>query len=355
MSETALSIVPRANGGDIISTQEMKAALTAAKEQYELIGQFIKSIMQEGIDYGTIPGTERIDPKNPSGPKLPNPTLFKPGAEKLIAFFHCHPVFKVRRNENPELGLYAYEFKCVIFTPAGDPVAEGFGSASSWESKYRWRTAQRACPKCKQPAIQSSQYPDKNGGEFGVGSFYCFGKKGGCGAKFLATDPLILDQKLGRIQNPDMADVVNTILKMAKKRAMVDAALALGRCSDFFSQDLEDLVDVPHLPEPRDVTPPKSSKSKPAAPAPVDQVSPAEYFDQTTGEISTTATLKPATPEEEEARAMGLIKAAQNVAMLDALKGPFRALPASVKPRVTQAWTEARKAALEKEPQADHV
>jgi hypothetical protein len=37
--------------------------------------------------------------------------------------------------------------------------------------------------------------------------------------------------------------MVNTILKMAKKRALVDGAIALARCSDIFTQDIEDIVD----------------------------------------------------------------------------------------------------------------
>ena len=44
-----------------------------------------------------------------------------------------------------------------------------------------------------------------------------------------------------RVTNPDPADQVNTILKMAKKRAMVDAALSVGRLSEIFTQDVEDM------------------------------------------------------------------------------------------------------------------
>ena len=41
----------------------------------------------------------------------------------------------------------------------------------------------------------------------------------------------------------DHYDLSNTILKMAKKRAQVDATLTVCACSDIFSQDLEDLPD----------------------------------------------------------------------------------------------------------------
>jgi len=43
-----------------------------------------------------------------------------------------------------------------------------------------------------------------------------------------------------RVPNDDIFSQVNTILKMSKKRAMVDAALSAGRLSDLFTQDMED-------------------------------------------------------------------------------------------------------------------
>jgi hypothetical protein len=45
---------------------------------------------------------------------------------------------------------------------------------------------------------------------------------------------------LYRIPNPDGADVVNTIQKMAQKRALVAATLIATSASEFFTQDVED-------------------------------------------------------------------------------------------------------------------
>ena len=45
---------------------------------------------------------------------------------------------------------------------------------------------------------------------------------------------------LYRIPNPDVADVVNTIQKMAQKRALVAATLIATSASEFFTQDIED-------------------------------------------------------------------------------------------------------------------
>ena len=205
--------------------------LQAEIEQRKLLGQYIDSMMTEGVDYGVIPGTK-------------NKTLLKPGAEKLIDLFRCYPQFTiVDKVENWETGLFHYMFKCeVLVRDSGMLVAEGFGSCSTYEGKYRWRNEDRKCPQCGVAAILKSKYPPKNDPDSPPG-FYCFAKKGGCGAEFAHDDPEIIDQRVGKVQNPDISDQINTVLKMAKKRAVVDAAIALARCSDMFTQDAEDFIE----------------------------------------------------------------------------------------------------------------
>jgi hypothetical protein len=44
---------------------------------------------------------------------------------------------------------------------------------------------------------------------------------------------------LYRVENDDVFSLVNTLLKMAKKRALVDAALSAGRLSEIFTEDQE--------------------------------------------------------------------------------------------------------------------
>jgi len=101
-------------------------------------------------------------------------------------------------------------------------VSEGLGECNSMESKYRWRDSKRRCPSCRAEAII------KGKAEYG-GGWLCFTKKGGCGAKFLDGDESIEGQTTGQVANDDIYSQVNTILKMAKKRALVDAALSAGR------------------------------------------------------------------------------------------------------------------------------
>ena len=51
---------------------------------------------------------------------------------------------------------------------------------------------------------------------------------------------LIEGQPAGEIDNPDLPDLWNTVVKMAEKRARVDAVLAVTGASALFTQDMED-------------------------------------------------------------------------------------------------------------------
>ncbi len=234
---TTTAIVPITPRG--IITAE---ALTVATEQRALLRQYVEKHMIEDTDYGKIPGTDK-------------PTLLKPGAEKLVDLFRCTPKFALLyREEDHERGIYAYTFRVRLYQRDAEAVvAEGFGSANSREGRYRWRNANRKCPKCGAETVFASKHEP---------GFYCWGKKGGCGAKFGPADESITGQTTGRVENDDIATLANTILKMAKKRALVDGAIALARCSDMFTQDVEDFEEhTATTPEPAKAAPPK-----PAAP-----------------------------------------------------------------------------------------
>jgi hypothetical protein len=219
-----------------------REALKAESEQRQLLAEYVRGQMKEGVDYGKIPGTDKD-------------TLLKPGAEKLVDLFRCTPKFHlVKIEEDFEKGHFNYVFRVRLYQRDADAVlAEGFGSANSKEGRYRWREAQRKCPNCQKPTIFASKLEP---------GFYCWAKKGGCGAKYKADEARITSQPAGRVENDDVATLANTILKMAKKRALVDGAIALARCSDMFTQDTEDLerdsgftADEPPLPVP----PPRST------------------------------------------------------------------------------------------------
>ena len=69
-----------------------------------------------------------------------------------------------------------------------------------------------------------------------------------------------------KVDNPDIADTYNTVLKMACKRALVHATINATAASDIFTQDLEDLpqADQPHGDSPSQPDPPKATTHSPA-------------------------------------------------------------------------------------------
>lgn len=203
--------------------------LNKALDERNLIGEYVSKAMVNGTDYGVIPGT---------GEKK---TLLKPGAEKLVELFRCTAKFTFdSKIEDFATPLFHYSIRCrIIHRESGMVIAEGVGSANSKEAKWRWRDASPKCPSCGAEAIKKSKFPPRDNPQ-GVPGWYCFGKIGGCGAQFDHDDDSIAGQKVGRIENDDICTQTNTILKQAKKRSLVDAALALSRCSDLFTQDMDD-------------------------------------------------------------------------------------------------------------------
>lgn len=217
-----------------LTTQNTRLAImpvmdnTTAMMRRQAIIDFTRAVMVKDVDYGTIPGT---------GDK---PTLKKPGAEKLTSLFGLSPRFDIVEKETDWTGrdhgnepFFYYQYRCSLYY--GDILAgQGLGSCNSWEKKYRYRKGERLCPNCGQPAII------KGKAEYG-GGWVCFGKKGGCGAKFGEHDPAIVSQEVGQVLNDNPADIVNTVDKMAQKRALVAAVLIAVNASEFFTQDIEDM------------------------------------------------------------------------------------------------------------------
>jgi hypothetical protein len=217
--------------------------------QVDLVHQIMREVMKDGEHFGVIPGTER---KDKDGKDVSKPSLLQPGAQKLCMTFRLAPEYTVTQTDFPG-DHREYRIGCVLSSiQTGAKVGEGLGICSTKESKYRWRKSERTCPACGKPAII------KGKAEWG-GGFLCFAKKGGCGAKYKEDDPAITQQVVGQTENPDIADTYNTVLKMGKKRAFVDATIQALAVSDLFTQDVEDFQQAPPPVEPpplKDVTPP---------------------------------------------------------------------------------------------------
>lgn len=114
-------------------------------------------------------------------PGTSKPTLLKPGAEKIVMMMGLSSRYEIMEmTEDYEKGFFAYNIRCIL-SRHGMDICEGVGNCNSRESKY------------------------------------------------VKADPY---------------SIANTILKMAKKRAYVDAALSVASLSDIFTQDLEDMPDM---------------------------------------------------------------------------------------------------------------
>ena len=240
-------------------TPSFALGIDEAVERVAAKHQFFNRVMRAGDHYGVIPGTKG------------KPTLLKPGAELLLASMGLHAEFS--DEDAPEIDITGehhggeayirYRRQCCIYRQTGALehekmlVARASGSCSSWEAKYRYRAAERVCPSCGKPAIIKGKK------EYG-GGWLCFKKKDGCGATFGDNDASIIGQETGKVPNPDIADIENTILKMADKRALVAATLIGTGCSDIFTQDLEDAPDYDAAPR----TPQSAPAPKPSDPAP---------------------------------------------------------------------------------------
>lgn len=205
--------------------------LTAAmvREQVNLIQEVMKDVMQEGQHYGKVPGC---------GDK---PTLLKPGAEKLSMTFRLRPIMdndrdiRIEQLPNGHREVFVY---CHVFNMDGVELATGVGSCSTMESKYRYRGGEKIPTGDPVPAAYWNLKKEGKRDEM-------LSAIGGVGRGVAKIDAIWQICEIGeKMENPDIADTYNTVLKMAKKRAYVDGILSATAASDIFTQDIEDLPDT---------------------------------------------------------------------------------------------------------------
>lgn len=208
----------------------VSASIEAVKQLSEIVSGLREQVFRPGHDFGVIPGT---------GEK---PTLLLPGMEKLMRALRLRAEYHaVSITEDFANGLFAYRYECrLIEFDTGLCVATAIGSCNSKESKYRWREQKRKCPKCGKETINKSKFAPKGKPDEPPG-WYCYSKVGGCGAEFAHDDKNITEQPVGRVENPDIFDQVNTIDKIAQKRALGSAIKGAANVSEHFTVDLEDL------------------------------------------------------------------------------------------------------------------
>jgi len=240
-------------------------SLEDAKDRYHQMGQFVNSIMKEGIDYGLIPGT---------GDKK---TLLKPGAEKLTTLFGLRNTFVDEGSiEDWEAPFFFYRRKCQLWR--GDMlIAEASGSCNSREDRYGYRWV----PLHEVPADLDKSKLSARVSRIGEWGWVYekretsgkYGKPEEYWKKFdeaLDKGTVIKSNKVQpwnnkedvyfeietvmyRVPNENIYSLVNTLIKMAEKRAYIAATLLAVNASDYFTQDMEDLVDGVRVEKEEDV------------------------------------------------------------------------------------------------------
>lgn len=208
----------------VVNFEESAMNVESVTRQVAIIQNVMKSVMKQDEHYGTIPGTNK-------------PSLLKPGAEKLNLVFRLRPEYQITKTELYN-GHREYEVVCTLYhIPTGQSVGQGVGSATTMEGKYRFRGGEKkdtGKPVPKDYWNLKKTDPAKakeliGGDGFGTAKFD--GEWRIC--------------ELGeKIEHDNPADYYNTVLKMAKKRAHVDAILTATAASDIFTQDTEDMTEV---------------------------------------------------------------------------------------------------------------
>lgn len=169
--------------------------------QVKAIQMIMSQVMKDGTHYGILPSTK-------------TPTLYKAGSEALLSAFKISvepQVEAIRHGDH-----ISYRVSCIgRHIPTGLVVGVGIGEASTAEEKYSWRAAV-----CQEEYEDTPETHRRKKWKKGYNN-----QPPSCEAQV----------------RTNAADLANTVLKMAKKRAQIDLTLTSLAASDIFTQDLEDL------------------------------------------------------------------------------------------------------------------
>lgn len=162
--------------------------LADVKQHINAIQSVMRGAMKRGVHYGIIPGTKG------------GPSLWKPGAELIFTMFRLGTKPTIEETGD------GYRVTIEVFhIPTGQVVGYGMGSCSWGEDKYAWKKAMPG--EWDQAEVENRRI--KHGRD--------------CMVQQVRTNP---------------CDLQNTVLKMAVKRARVDACLTTTAASDVFEQDM---------------------------------------------------------------------------------------------------------------------
>jgi hypothetical protein len=242
---------PTNNGTGLVPVHSSPALLrpvaTPAKviEAHKEAVALIEQALEQDRDYGVIPGTGN------------KPTLLKPGAERLLISFGLYAEAHIVEQQVEHDKSNVFSFKKWVDQPTEPSRADkdrlkamGLGRNRKTDSGWKWQTSEL-----------------EEGTSFGLYRYVVrtdlklrtTGETVGTGIGSCST----LESKYMRAPR----DYENTVLKMAKKRSLIDATLSTLGLSERFTQDVEDLKEVIQAERGEDVKPePAPVKSAALAP-----------------------------------------------------------------------------------------
>ncbi len=231
-TETRTALAVASSASLVRADEGPQARLERIKAEKQLVRHAMRDVMKEGVHYGTIPGT-------------PKPSLWDAGATTVLSLFHIAVDPEVEDLSTTDEIRYRVR-QVASLQGGGALLGSAYGEASTKEEKYKWRRAV-----CRQEFEATPE--DRRRVKWAKG------RDGVYSTEQIRTEP---------------ADLANTVLKMAVKRARIAVTLQVTGASDVFAQDLEDLPeefvasaivedDVPAV-----TMPSRKSAAPPAATAP---------------------------------------------------------------------------------------
>lgn len=191
------------------SERQKSLMIEEARQRMWLVGELMQNgYLKEKVHYSE-PGAFGKNSK---------PSLLQAGAQVIANAFqldmHTEVLNEVVNNGpfgeyDPKTPFISYTCRCTARHRFSGATATGVGSCNSWEDKYLWRSLYRS--ETPTPGLLTRERGGRGGGTYTQ-----------------------IEQGFSIYTQQ------NTLLKMAKKRAYVDAVLQAVNCSDIFTQDIED-------------------------------------------------------------------------------------------------------------------
>jgi hypothetical protein len=191
-----------------IATQSDPGAMTvwsaeAFAQRLAEIDRLKRTVMKPDVDYGKIPG-------------CPKPSLWQPGAEKLMLAFGLSQRITHTEDLSSEDEVRYRTHVEIVANASGLVIGTGVGECSSNEDKYRWRRAV-----CKQEWDEAPETLRREKWKKYRGQ-----------------------PEKDRQVRTDPTSLVNTILQMSRKRALVSGVRTATAASSVFTDGVEDLQGV---------------------------------------------------------------------------------------------------------------